>query len=96
MHLDTIDMNMAVFTTKNVMLKGLPIVRVYHGDDGYWQFFDAVSTNSNENVMLVAMGEVLKTDESLKEILGMDYSHMAYRSDKKQSWTIEEYTEEEE
>lgn len=96
MQTDDIDMNMVVFTTKNVMKNGLPVVRVYHGNDGYWQFFDAVSTNAGENVMLVSMEQVLKTDDTLKKILNMDPSHFASRTDKNQSWTIEEYTEEEE
>ncbi len=96
MRTDDIDMNMVVFTTKNVMKNGLPVVRVYHGSDGYWQFFDAVSTNAGENVMLVSMEQVLKTDDTLKSILNMDPSHFALRTDKNQSWTIEEYPEEEE
>lgn len=96
MQTNDIDMKMVVFTTKNVMKNGLPVVRVYHGSDGYWQFFDAVSRNAGENVMLVSMEQVLKTDSTLKELLNMDASHFASRTDKNQNWTIEEYTEEEE
>ncbi len=96
MHIQDIDMNMAVFTTKNVMKNGLTIVRVSHGDDGYWQFFDAVSTNSNENIMLVSMGSVLNMDESLQAILNMEPSHRASRESKNQDWIVEKYIEEEE
>ena len=90
------NMNMVVFTTKNVIKDGHPIVRVYNDEDGSWQFFDAVSTNSNENVMLVSMAEILETDNSLREILDMKSSHFASRADKSEKWIIDEFTETEE
>ncbi|MHB8260377.1 MAG: hypothetical protein ACYDCN_12605 [Bacteroidia bacterium] len=88
---DTLDMHLAVFTTKNVARKGLPIVRVYLDDDGNWQFFDAISTNAGENAMIVSLGEILKIDNSIYEISELKSCHRATRTAKNQKWIITEH-----
>ena len=84
---DILDMNLAVFTTKNVMKNGHTIVRVYY-DDGDWQFFDALSTNSPDNAMIVALKEVLQIDPSINSILNLKPGHKAIRTDKDDKWLI--------
>lgn len=78
------------------MKNKVTIVRVYHDHDSSWQFFDAVSTNSNENVMLVSLQEILNTDSSINEVLHIDYGHYAEREGKNKQWTIYQFEEEKE
>lgn len=83
--------NTAVFTTKNIINKKMLITRVYHNADGSWQFFDDVSTNSNENVMLVAFGQIIQRDSSLIKLLDMPFSHFAHRKAADEDWKIDAY-----
>jgi len=87
-------MNQVVFTTKNVMNNKMTIVRVTHDHDGSWQFFDAISTNSFENAMLVSLQNVLNTDSSISEVLHIDEGHFAEREEKSKPWTIHTFEEE--
>jgi hypothetical protein len=96
MRTDDIDLNQAVFTTKNVMNNKVTIVKVTHDHDGSWQFFDAVSTNSFENAMLVSLKNILDTDSSIREVLYIDEGHRAEREDKNKPWTISSFEEENE
>lgn len=69
------------------------ITRVYHDADGSWQFFDDSSTNSNENVMLAAFGQMVQKDSSIITLTGMPFSHLAHRKSAKEEWIIEAYME---
>lgn len=91
---DDIDLNQAVFTTKNVMNNKLTIVRVTHDHDGSWQFFDAVSTNSFENAMLVSLKNILNIDSSISDVIHIDEGHRAQREEKNKPWTISSFEEE--
>lgn len=82
MRTNDIDMNQAVFTTKNVMNNKMTIVRVTHDHDDSWQFFDAVSTNSFENAMLVSLENILNTDSSISDVLHIGEGHRAEREEK--------------
>lgn len=57
-------------------------------------FFDAVSTNAGENVMLVALENVLNIDPSISEVLKMNEGYYAERKEKNKSWIIYPYEEE--
>ena len=83
-----IPLNTSVFTTKNVMKKNFLITRAYHDDDNSWQFFDDVSTNSNENVMVVGLGEILEHDTTIAEILKTPTGHYATRKSIADKWTV--------
>jgi len=96
MRTDDINMNQAVFTTKNVMNNKMIIVRVTHDHDGSWQFFDAVSTNSSENAMLVSLENILNTDPSISDVIHLDEGHRAEREEKNRPWTIYSLEEENE
>ncbi len=74
----------------------MTIVRVYHDHDGSWQFFDAVSTNSNENIMLVSLQEILDTDSSINELLNMENGYFAEREEKNKKWNLNPLVEESE
>ena len=77
----------AVFTTVAVMREEAPILRVSHdADDGAWQFFDAVSTNSSANAMLVALEEVVKLDPTVAELSDLPLGCSAHRSSPQAPW----------
>ena len=96
MQTDDIDMNQAVFTTKNVMINKMTIVRVWHDHDGSWQFFDAMSTNSFDNVMIVSLANILQNDSSISDVLYIEEGHRAEREEKNKPWTIHSFEEENE
>lgn len=96
MRTNDIDLNQAVFTTKNVMNNKMTIVRVTHDHDGFWQFFDAASTNSFENAMLVSLKNILDTDSSISEVIYIAEGHRAEREEKNKPWTISSFEEENE
>lgn len=81
-----VPLNTAVFTTKNVIRNGYLITRVYHDNDNSWQFFDDISTNSNENIMIVGLGEILKYDATVAGILDTPIGYYATRRSKEDKW----------
>jgi len=87
--------NVAVFTTKNVINKQILITRVYHDEDGSWQFFDDLSTNSNENIMIVRFGHIVQRDSSVINLLSMPASHFAQRKSANEAWEISQFKESE-
>jgi len=89
-----LSLNLACFTTKNVVSKKFPITRVYHFSDGNWQFSDDESSNSNENIMIVSLGQVLKIDKTIENLLSMSASHCAKHDKKTNTWTMSKFEEE--
>ena len=91
-----ISLSTAFFTTKNVMKENLLITRVYHDYDSSWQFFDEMSTNSNENIMVVGLGQILKSDTTIKDVLNIPAGYFASRKSKVDKWDIIKLKREEE
>jgi len=89
--METLNEKLAVFTTVNVIKEGLTIEKVYHDHDGAWQFFDGSSTNSYQNAMVVGLGEILKMDPSIREVLNIPPGHFASRTNKNSDWIISKY-----
>ena len=77
------------------MIDNVLITRIYHSSDNYLSFMDDYSTNSNDNIMLVSLGNVLNKDDSIKTAINMPIGYCAHRKSLNDKWTIEEYTEEE-
>jgi len=86
-------LNTAVFTTRKIMIDNELITRIYHSSDNYLSFMDDYSTNSNENIMLVSLGEILKKDDRVKTVINIPIGHYAYRKNLSDKWTIEAYVE---
>ena len=65
--------NMAVFTTKFVVIDKKEITKVTHDDeDGAWQFFSSDNFDNFEQVVkIVGLGEIIKIDSSVLEIADM-------------------------
>ena len=48
-----------VFTTKNVVIKRKPVLRIYYDEDGDLQFLDGMQSPRIEDAMLISLGEML-------------------------------------
>ena len=83
--------NMAVFTTKFVVIYKKEITKVTHDDeDGAWQFFSSDNFDNFEQVVkIVGLGEIIKIDSSVLEIADMPIGHFAHRKFKGDNWIIE-------
>lgn len=77
---------LGVFTTK-ATLEGLPIVRVYHNDDGDWQFHSEEEP-APENTVLVSLESLVLKDQSLNDIHHLNYGQFAIRTDAKSPWQL--------
>lgn len=80
--------NLAVFTTESV-LKGEPILYVYHEEDGDWQFHGATPPDIKK-AKLVSLESLVKMDMTLNDIHYLNFGESAYRSSLKDVWKINE------
>jgi hypothetical protein len=70
--------NLAVFTTRQWVDVGQPILRVVHDHDGDWQFL--TGDQLPEDIRLVAIEEIVRNDLTLNKIFNLDYGESADRS----------------
>jgi hypothetical protein len=87
--------NTAVFTTKQVINEKMVITRVYHSLDNTLQFHDEYSTNSNANIMIVSLKQILERDPSVIDAVNMPVGYCARRKNINDIWIIETFEEEE-
>lgn len=81
-------LNTAVFTTSYVVNKNSPILFVYHGEDGSWQSHGPEENVDDENIRLVALGEIINIDTSVLEIADMPIGFEAVRNSKDSGWIV--------
>jgi hypothetical protein len=81
-------LNTAVFTTRFVIDDNSPILFVFHYDDGSWQFSGAEENLSDSDFRIVSLGEILKHDDSIKELASMPINSEAIRLTRKSAWRI--------
>lgn len=82
-------------TTRQVMEQGLPILVVTHfHDDHSWAFTCGVAEDEND-VMIVAMEDVIALDPSLSEIADLEPGWSAFRDSPDDPWEFEEDTDDE-
>lgn len=85
--------NVAVFTTKSIANRILPILKVTHDeDDGAWQFLDGISTNSYSNAVVLALYEIVELDSSIIELADLPLGWSATRSNKNVPWIRQKNT----
>lgn len=86
--------NLGIFTTKQWLQLGEPILRVVHDNDGDWQFL--TKDFMPEDVKIVALEQMILKDKTLNDIFYLDYGQAAERESVGGEWTIidEEYEEE--
>jgi len=83
--------NTLCFTTSDV-LKGSEIVRVVRDMEGDWQFHDARSCPSQvseDEVKVVALGEILTLDHSIEELSALQIGWIATRDAIGANWVVE-------
>ncbi len=79
--------NQAVFTQKQIF-QGAPIFLAVHDEDGEWQFLTGELV-TEADMMIVSLGQILKHDDSIKQVLYIPKGTSATRATDKDSWVIE-------
>jgi hypothetical protein len=76
----------AVFTTIYVVRHNSPILFVFHFDDGYWQFSGSEENLSDDEYMIVGLGEVILIDPSVDEVASLPIGYFASRENIDSQW----------
>ena len=72
--------NVAVFTTTQVLRLGQPILHVSHdAEDGAWQFHAGTPPVSADEVMVVALCEMVEHDPTICELADLSCGWIADR-----------------
>lgn len=88
--------NTASFVARQIFKEDKPILRVYHDeDDGAWQFLTG-ETVIAEDLMIVALEQVVKRDPTINELFNMPTGQMATREFVGAKWVREDIEEEDE
>jgi hypothetical protein len=69
--------NLGIFTTRQWLELGKPILKVIHDNDGDWQFLTGDSMP--EDGKLISLKEMVKSDKTLNEVFDLDYGEEAER-----------------
>ncbi len=85
--MQTEDYNRYVFTTKQVVFNGSPILFVSHDADDDWQFFGKENTTEKDAAVLL-LKEVIEIDPSISKILDIPKGTEAKRPSKNAEWVI--------
>ena len=80
------DLNVAVFTTKFILIDKLPILNVYHHEeDGAWEFTGA-QVAKEKDYMLVSLKKIIDYDHSVLDLVDLPLGSQAHRKDKESPW----------
>lgn len=82
------NVNAYVFTSRFMLNEGSPIVFVSHDDDGDWQFLGTESNLSEEDAMIVSLGEILEYDPTLLSIMDLPVGKEASRISVDDKWNV--------
>ncbi|MFC3161558.1 protein of unknown function [Chryseobacterium arachidis] len=77
--------NLTTFTTKQWLEESKPILRVVHDNDGDWQFL--TGDQMPDDIRIVALEELIKSDQTLNNVFDLDYGEEAERSSVGGKWT---------
>jgi len=77
--------NTAAFTTVGVIKRHEPVCRVCHDDDGAWQFLPGGAVTMAD-AMLVALSEVVGTDQTLLQLADLPLDWVATRENAQSPW----------
>lgn len=78
--------NVAVFTTKQIIFEGEPILYVVHDEeDGAWQFLHD-SIVSLDDAAVAGLSEIVEMDESINELYNLPLGWEAFRIKKAAQW----------
>lgn len=77
--------NLGVFTTRQWLEHGKPILRVVHDNDGDWQFL--TGDQILEDARIVALEKMIIKDRTLNDVFNLDYGEVADRAHIGGPWT---------
>ena len=77
--------NLAVITTRQVVLENHPILYVLHDDDGDWQFHTGEDINE-EDAKVVCLSEIVKRDSSISALADLPIAWIATRKSQNEDW----------
>lgn len=83
----TLDLKAAAITTTYVVRNHSAITNVYHDADGDWQFLGDEEV-TEADALVLALGEIIELDPSVKEVLDMKMGCSAHRASKTDAWKI--------
>jgi hypothetical protein len=75
-----------VFTTRFVLKDQSPIVYVIHDTDGDWQFLGREDDLTEDDALLVSLGEILEFDPTIVSVLNLAEGEEAIRNDLNEKW----------
>ena len=79
--------NVAVFTTRQVLRLGQPILYVTHDDDdGAWQFHTGAGEASADDAMIVALREMAEHDPTILQLADLPCGWFAERDSTGSPW----------
>ncbi|HTO38302.1 MAG TPA: hypothetical protein VL021_07750 [Brumimicrobium sp.] len=81
--------DLAVLTTKYVLLEKSPILSVYHDVEGDWQFMGGEDV-TEADAKMVSLHQIIDLDPSVQEVLDIETGYMASRSHVGDNWKITE------
>ncbi len=76
--------NLRVFTTKQYLELGKPILKVVHDKEGDWQFL--TGDQMSEDIKIVGLEEMIKKDITLNDVFDLDYGESAERNYVGEEW----------
>ena len=77
-----------VFTTRHILAKESPILRVIHDEDGDWQFLNATDSLVVDDARIVSLGEIISLDNTLSEVISLPKGKQADRDFVWGAWSI--------
>jgi hypothetical protein len=78
--------NTAVFILRQIIKEGMAVLRVIHDEEGDWQFLTG-DIVAQEDLMIVALEQIVKRDYTLNELFDMPTGQFATRDNVGGKWT---------
>lgn len=85
--------NLGIYTTRQWLEDGKPILRILHEHDGDWQFL--TGDQLPEDIRIVALQQLILRDGTLNEVFDLDYGESAERDFIGAEWVREKFDDEE-
>lgn len=82
------DNNKAVITTRYVVNNQSDILSIYHDLEDDWQFMGKEDV-SEDDAMVLSIGQILEIDSSVKDVLNIGLGYSAHRNTKNDTWKIQ-------
>jgi hypothetical protein len=76
--------NIAVFTTRQWIDNGQPILHVVHDEEGDWQFL--TGDQLPQDVRIVCLEQMIAQDKTLNDLFNLDYGEQARRDSTNHKW----------